>query len=78
MHKFLDDLIGGAFHGFILGTILSLLFWVHNLDETISYREMHRDIDANLTVKQITYKKFPNKYKLDYTDWKTLKENNEN
>ena len=73
MPQFLDDLIGGAFLGFILGTMLSLFFWVYNLDETLSYREMHRDIDANLTVKQITFKKFPKKYKLDYTDWKTLK-----
>jgi hypothetical protein len=69
MNKFLDDMIGGVVLGLILGTVLSLLFWVHSLDETISYREMKRDIDNNVTVKLITYKKFPTKYKLDYTDW---------
>ena len=73
MTKFVDDFVGGAFFGIIFGTITAFMFWLWTLDNTISFREMKRDIDNNVSVKQITYKKFPNEYKLHYTDWKDLK-----
>ena len=73
MRKFIIDVVGGLPIGLIFGTVLAFFFWMHNLDNTISFREMKRDIDNNVSVKQITYKKFPNEYKLNYTDWKDLK-----
>ena len=67
------DFFGGLWPGVILGTMAAFMFWLWTMDDTISFREMKRDIDNNVSVKQITYKKFPNEYKLNYTDWKDLK-----
>ena len=67
------DFFGGLWPGVILGTMVAFMSWLWTMDDTISFREMKRDIDNNVSVKQITYKKFPNEYKLNYTDWKDLK-----
>ena len=66
------NFINGLFPGFFVGSIGALMFWILMMDATMSYKELHRDIDNNLTVKQITFRKFPNQYKLDYTDWENL------
>jgi len=72
MNDFTKDFFPGFWIGLIAGSLLSFFLWVHNLDETMSYNELHRDIDKNLTIKQSAFKKFPNQYKLNYADWENL------
>ncbi len=65
----LRDIFFGMVFGIILGSGLSMYFFLVRVDETMSYNELHRDIEHNITIKESTFKKFPNLYKLDYTDW---------
>jgi hypothetical protein len=61
-----------VFSGFAIGLGIVFFLFIHNLEHKMTYRELHRDIDKNLTIRQATFRKFPNQYKLDYADWKKL------
>ena len=62
--------------GLLLGFIIVILTWAHNTTHYLNYIHLDEAMDKNKTIKELYYEKYPEKYKLRYTDWKEMEEEN--
>jgi hypothetical protein len=69
MEEFFSNFIVGA----LIGTVISFWVWAYQRETLITYADLKTSIDNNISVRKITFDKFPRYYKNDYTDWKNLK-----
>ncbi len=65
-----DNAFVGVGLGIVVGFFTILILYFGLLEERVSYNYLHQNIENNITLKEATYRYFPNEYKLDYDDWK--------
>jgi len=73
MIDFFESTMTGLFIGIAIGFVVIFALYANRLDSTAGYNYFRNAIENNITIEQATFTKFPNKYKLDYTNWKDLK-----